>query len=200
MFSHLFRVVFRKSRNNVTCKIVDCSIERLVAVFTSGDKRNWLFLLWVLHRRQCRLLLLLGFNFYVSTSLSSPSGARWELSSYHTHYSLKTKLTGHLIISQSRILLFPSSCKFQNQKIFNVQILQAAGFREKMVEPFIGLGFLPLNWMISEGCQSTVKSCLCSAAKGQLLYLRRGEEVGSIIERKAEALSRDFTSRTFQKR
>ena len=114
--------------------------------------------------------------------------------------SLKTKLTGHLIISQSRILLFPSSCKFQNQKIFNVQILQAAGFREKMVEPFIGLGFLPLNWMISEGCQSTVKSCLCSAAKGQLLYLRRGEEVGSIIERKAEALSRDFTSRTFQKR
>ena len=133
MFSHLFRVVFRKSRNNVTCKIVDCSIERLVAVFTSGDKRNWLFLLWVLHRRQCRLLLLLGFNFYVSTSLSSPSGARWELSSYHTHYSLKTKLTGHLIISQSRILLFSSSCKFQHQKIFNVQILQAAGFRENMV-------------------------------------------------------------------
>ena len=133
MFSHLFRVVFRKSRNNVTCKIVDCSIERLVAVFTSADKRNWLFLLWVLHRRQCRLLLLLGFNFYVSTSLSSPSGARWELSSYHTHYSLKTKLTGHLIISQSRILLFSSSCKFQHQKIFNVQILQAAGFRENMV-------------------------------------------------------------------
>ena len=205
MFSHLFRVVFRKSRNNVTCKIVDCSIERLVAVFTSGDKRNWLFLLWVLHRRQCRLLLLLGFNFYVSTSLSSPSGASggvWD-GSYPLitlTTSLKTKLTGHLIISQSRILLFPSSCKFQNQKIFNVQILQAAGFREKMVEPFIGLGFLPLNWMISEGCQSTVKSCLCSAAKGQLLYLRRGEELGSIIERKAEALSRDFSSRTFQKR
>ena len=92
----------------------------------------------MLHRRQCRLLLLLGFNFYVSTSLSSPSGASggvWD-GSYPLitlTTSLKTKLTGHLIISQSRILLFPSSCKFQHQKIFNVQILQAAGFRENMV-------------------------------------------------------------------
>ena len=204
MFSHLFRVVFRKSRNNVTCNIVDCSIERLVAVFTSGDKRNWLFLLWVLHRRQCRLLLLLGFNFYVSTSLSLPSGASGgvgdgPLITLTTHSLLKTKLTGHLIISQSRILLFPSSCQFQHPSMWCPDFA-VVGNREKMVEPFIGLGFLSLNWMISGGCQSTVKSCLCSASKGQLLYLRRGEEVGSIIERKAEALSRDFSSRTFQKR